>query len=320
MTATTATTRASQAQALHRIVARDGTYIAWHAHTASRSTGIRKGAPIVLTNGLGTTENFWKPLVAGLVADRDVVHWDYRGHGTSEPAQSGDYAMATLADDLRGVTEAACGRGTPTVHVGFSMGVTVVLELYRRRPDLVRGLVLIAGGADHPYAASPLFRLPGARSLLRAGLRAASPLVPALAPVVRRALASRLLYPLGRTAGALASEAPREELEHFFRTVGAMDPVAYWTALRALLEAHASDVLRELQVPVLVIAPAKDALAPPRDLEELRAIPGVEWVDVPGTGHAILLEAGPLVAGHVRDFVSRIAPSSAQPRGDADHA
>ena len=60
------------------------------------------------------------------------------------------------------------------------MGVTVLLELYRARPDLVQAMVLIAGGADHPYASSPLFRVPFARAAIRGGLRAASPIVPAL--------------------------------------------------------------------------------------------------------------------------------------------
>ena len=159
-------------------------------------------------------------------------------------------------------------------------------------------MVLVAGGADHPYAASPLFRVPGTRAALRAGLRAVAPLFAHLAPAARRVLESRALYPLGRAAGALAKEAPREELDHFFKAIGSMDPLAYWGTLRALLEAHAADVLPKLRVPVLVIAPAHDLLAPARDLKKLRTcIPGVRVVDIPGTGHAILLEAGEAVTG-----------------------
>lgn len=296
------------APARHRVVARDGTSIAWHAYRdAADDAEVAARPAVILTNGLGTTPNFWSHLVEALAPRHRVVHWDYRGHGESEVARSNDYSVATQADDLARVTEAvqaAGGSTSPAVHIGFSMGVTVVLELYRRRPDLVRALVLVAGGADHPYAASPAFRLPGAGALLRAGVGALSPVVPRLAPIARRASRSRALFPLGQRIGALTPSAPRHELEHFFRSVGAMDLGAYWSTLRALLLAHASDVLPTVRVPVLVVAPAHDIMAPERDLGRLRdEIPGAEWLRIPGTGHAVLLEAGDAVAAGVLGFL-----------------
>ncbi len=47
---------------------------------------------MLLTNGIGTTENFWRHLVAELRRDHRTVHWDYRGHGASERSASGDYS------------------------------------------------------------------------------------------------------------------------------------------------------------------------------------------------------------------------------------
>ena len=124
-------------------------------------------------------------------------------------------------------------------------------------------------------------------------------------------LGSRVLFPLARALGTLGPSAPRSELEHFFRAVGDMDPRAYWATLRGLLGAHASDVLPSVSVPVLIIAPAHDILAPARDLERLRtSIPGARSVLVPHTGHAILLEAGGVVAGHVGAFLRGLPPSN----------
>jgi pimeloyl-ACP methyl ester carboxylesterase len=299
------------ASILRFVSAEDGTRLAWRTHVGDSSEeALRAKRAVVLTNGLSTTDNFWDAIVAGLAGEHRVVHWSYRGHGESESARSRDYAIKTHAADLERVTEAVRAYGMserPPVHVAFSMGVTVLLELYRARPELVGAMVLVAGGADHPHASSALFRVPGMRSALRGALRLASPIVPRTSSIAKRVGAARALYPMARAMGAIGKDAPREEVEHFFRSVGAMDLEAYWESMRSLMEAHASDVLSQVKVPVLIVAPERDMLASGADLAALRrGIPAAEWVSVPGTTHAMLLEAGDVVAGRVRGFVGRV--------------
>ncbi|MGO8994527.1 MAG: alpha/beta fold hydrolase [Polyangiaceae bacterium] len=296
---------------LRFVSAEDGTRLAWRTHVGGASEEqLRGGQAVILTNGLSTTDNFWDAIVAGLAGEHRVVHWSYRGHGESESARSGDYAIKTHAADLERVTEAVRAYGMsdrPPVHVAFSMGVTVLLELYRVRPELVGAMVLVAGGADQPHSSSALFRVPGARQVLRGALRIASPLVPRASPIARRVGAARALYPMARAIGAIGKDAPRQEIEHFFRTVGAMDLKAYWESMRSLMDAHASDVLERVSVPVLIVAPESDVLASRRDLGALRkGIPAAEWVSVPGTTHAMLLEAGDVVADRVREFLGKM--------------
>lgn len=266
-----------------------------------------RGRELLLTNGLSTTATFWRDLVAG-VPDRAVSHWSYRGHGQSEEARTGGYALATHVDDLLHVTEALRASGAPApIHVGFSMGVTVVLALYRARPDLVGGLVLVGGGADHPYAASPLFRVPGARATVRGLLGGAKALSPAFAPLMAKVTASSLLFPAARAVGALGESAPRTEMEAFFRSVGEMPPRAYWGTLHGLMEARTSDTLPSVRVPTLVLAPERDVMALRADLEALRdRIPGAGFCLFPGTGHGLLLEAGDAVAARVRAFARAV--------------
>src|SRR5438552_4169520 len=115
----------------HRLTARDGASIAYHVHLGPAGTEAElAGRPLVLlTNGVGTSENFWRHLVEDLQVDHKVVHWDYRGHGQSEPSKYGDYSVEAHVDDLRRVLDEV---GNVRVHVAFSMGVAVLLELYRR--------------------------------------------------------------------------------------------------------------------------------------------------------------------------------------------
>jgi pimeloyl-ACP methyl ester carboxylesterase len=296
---------------LRFVSALDGTRLAWRTHTGGGSEeDLRGKRAIILTNGLSTTDNFWTPIVHALAGDNRVVHWSYRGHGESESARSGDYAIKTHAKDLERVTEAVRAQGTsalPAVHVAFSMGVTVLLELVRARPDLVGAMVLVAGGADHPHSSSPFLRVPGARSAIRGVLRIALPIVSRASPITRRIAAAPALYPMARAVGAIGKGAPREELEQFFRAVGAMDLEAFLESARSLMDAHASDVLERVKVPVLIVAPERDLLASRADLAALReGLPGAEWFTVPGTTHAMLLEAGGEVGARIAAFLREL--------------
>ena len=284
------------------VEAADGTPITFHIH------GTSGGPVVVLTNGIGTTENFWRFLVADLSREHTVVHWDYRGHGS------------TPAGELRRLLAAHPGRrsrpgdpagdaaaAAPPVHIAFSMGVAVLLELYRHHPELVRAMALIAGAPDAPGTGTWLFRVPGSLAATRALVALATPMVPLLAPVVRAFLRSRLPYPVARMAGVLQPHAPREDIDEFLEGVASMDFTAYWRTLRALLGARGSDVLPRVTVPVLIVAAANDLLMPVEQVENMRrGLPHARYVLISEAGHAGLVEKGPEMARAVRELLGRV--------------
>jgi pimeloyl-ACP methyl ester carboxylesterase len=294
----------------------DGTEIAWYAPEFGATSKIPAGpvkalSSLVLTNGLSTTARFWKTVATGLAESHRVVDWSYRGHGESASAANSDYTLATHADDLLRVTLAVVAKepsGTPPpVHIAFSMGVTVLLELYRQRPDLVRAMVLIAGGADSPYASAAAIQTATARAAVRAVLRAVTPVMPLAQPIYKRVLAMNALVKIAKASGVIGRTAPDAEIAHFFQSVGAMDSRAYFGTLASLVNAHASDVLGQVRVPVLIVAPERDVMALREDLRALRSgIPHAEWVLLPKTGHAILLEAGEEIARRIRKFTAQL--------------
>ncbi len=294
----------------------DGTRIAYHTHLGvdpdiADEAALRGRPAVLLTSGIGTTENFWRYLVETLTAEHRVVHWDYRGHGSSDTAKGGDYSFATQVDDLERVTREAISHGdgrTPPLHVAFSMGVSVLLELYRRSPQLVPAMVLVAGAAEAPGTGALPFRIPGTLAALRRGMRLLTPAVPTLAPAVFAFIASPLLYPLGRLTGVLRQRAPRSDIEHFMRELGRMDPMAFWQTLQGLMAVDATSVLPTISVPVLIVAPTHDLMMPVSQVEKLhRAIPGAQLIKVEDAGHAGLLEAGTEVATAIREFLRPLA-------------
>src|SRR5256885_10278846 len=111
-----------------------------------------------------------------------MVALDLPGHGESDPAPAASVEAhaAAVADFL-----SALERG-PSVVIGHSLGGSIAIALAARRPDLVRGLVLIASCVKLPLVDS-------------AGERLVAVLPGALCPV--------LVFPWGETV-LFAPEAP----------------------------------------------------------------------------------------------------------------
>lgn len=293
--------------------AADGTPISYHTHLGTAGgdeAALVERRSLLLTNGIGTSENFWRHLVEALSEDHRVVHWDYRGHGASGVARSGDYSLKTQAGDLIRVTESVMRGGRPglgsqpPVQVAFSMGVPVLLEVYRVRPDLVPCMVLIAGAPDAPWNREGVFKLPAVGAAVRGALRGARPLLPALRPLWRAALNPRLIYPAGRLIGQIRARAERRDIAEFMAALKRMDLGAYWGTLIALFDADAGDVLPQVKVPVLILGAENDGLIPLRQVERMRdALPHARWHLVRDAGHGTLIEAGPEIAGKIRDFL-----------------
>lgn len=284
------------------VEAADGTPITFHTH------GDSGGPVIILTNGIGTTENFWRFIVAELAVDHTVVHWDYRGHGSTPVAKSGDYSIRTHADDLARVTRRVMEKNAPPpVHFGFSMGVAVLLELYRQHPEYVRAMGLIAGAPDAPGTGTALFRLPGSLPALRALAAAMTPAVPILSPLVRAFLRSRLPIPVAKAAGVIQPHAPKEDMEQFLAGISSMDLMAYWASFRSLLAQQGSDILPHVKVPVSIVAAEDDLLMPLTQVKNLRkGLPHADFVLVSDAGHAGLVEKGPEIARAARELVTRV--------------
>ncbi|WP_426752371.1 alpha/beta fold hydrolase [Myxococcus sp. Y35] len=293
------------------VTAPDGTRVAWHTHfgnlrEATADVELAGRPTVLLTNGIGSSENFWRYLVGNLEQDHRVVHWNYRGHGSSDVSQGEGYQIPVHVGDLERVTEAvmARGDGRPPHHVAYSMGVRVLLDLYRRRPDLVPSMTLIAGAPGAFGSGSDTRAARAFLSATRGMLKLATPTLPLAAPVAHAVMASRFAYPLGRVVGALRARAPRADIDEFMRALRRMSPQAYWYTLRGMVEGHAWDVARAVQVPTLIVAASNDLLVPLREMERMRDLmPHAHWMRVDDAGHAGLLEAGAEIAEAVRFFL-----------------
>ncbi|MBM4320668.1 MAG: alpha/beta fold hydrolase, partial [Deltaproteobacteria bacterium] len=116
-----------------------------------------RGPWLVLVNGLGSSYDCWELLLDSLAERWRVLIWDLRGlYGSAIPVNRRRLTMADHCRDLEALL--AAERVSCAVVGGWSMGVQIALEAYRRLPEQVVGLVLINGTYGRFF--SSCFHLP----------------------------------------------------------------------------------------------------------------------------------------------------------------
>ena len=228
-----------------------------------------QGPPLVFAHGAAEDSRFWQPQLADLADEFTVVAWDEPGSGRSSDVPD-DFGLPDYADCLAAVIDAV---GLGPAHVaGLSWGGTVVLELYRRRPEQVATLILVdtyAGWKGSLPEEELKARVAGVREMLAAPAAEFDPTLP----------------------GLFAAEPPAEFVPLLRELAGGVRPRSMKTQLGVMAEADQRDVLPRVEVPTLLLWGELDARSPlsiARQFEE--AIPESELVVIPGAGHLSNLE------------------------------
>lgn len=108
------------------------------------------GPPVVLIEEWGHDTSSWFLLLPSLRERHQVIRYDLRGQGRSEPAPSGDYSPEAHRRDLERILE---GLGIESAHlIGAGLGARIALEQAMARPDRVRSLVLVQPRLGHDDA------------------------------------------------------------------------------------------------------------------------------------------------------------------------
>ncbi|WP_192246248.1 alpha/beta fold hydrolase [Mesorhizobium silamurunense] len=103
--------------------------------------------PLVLVHGFTDTSRSFS-LLAPHLSGRRLIMPDLRGHGASQTGKG--CAVADFAEDIAGLIRSL--RLARPVVVGHSLGGMVAIQLAARHPELVGGLVVLAGTLKADFA------------------------------------------------------------------------------------------------------------------------------------------------------------------------
>lgn len=258
--------------------------------------------PVLLCDGIGCDGYVWRYLRSDL-GSRFGLHPHYRGHGrTAAPRDPARVTVEDLADDIACVLDDALV--DRAVLVGHSMGVQVALETWRRHPDRVAGLILACGAPSHPLRTFRGARtledvLPTVEKLLVRAPRMINGLTRALLP-------TRLALTIAGRVEINRALIDPDAFMPYLEAMARMD-VRVFLAMLAAAGGHSSDGwLAAIDVPVLVVAGARDGFTPPARSREMAAvIPGAELLEIDDGTHTAPIERPQLVDQTVLEFLAR---------------
>lgn len=288
------------------LAGKDATFVAvkgLDVHVVSRG---RSEPAVVLLHGFGASTFSWRDVVDGLGRTRRTLAFDRPAFGLTErpmpeswegenpytPEFAADLTIGLL--DALGISRA--------VLVGHSAGAAVAVLAAARHPGRVAGLVLEApavGGPTGPTG-SPL---PG--WLLR------SPQLRRVGPRLVRGIADRAPELL-RRAWHDGWRVTPGVIEGYRLPLRAIDwDRALWEYSAAGKRSDAAELLRQLDLPVLVVTGDDDRLVPPEASRRVAALrPGIELIEMKDTGHIPHEERPAEFLAAIAPFLDRVAPAA----------
>ncbi len=230
------------------------------------------GPTVLFIHGFPLNSSLWEPQIEDLNDTARLLAPDLRGYGLS-PAGEGPYSMEMLAGDCFGLLD-TLGVQPPIVLCGHSMGGYIAFEFFRRFPNVVAGLVLVAtrAAADTPETRENRDRM--VEQVRKEGPAALS-----------AAMLPKLMAPDNYENDNKLVAFVREMIDS-----ASVNGIA--GALEAMKERpDSTPLLPEIDVPTLVIHGEEDAIVPLAEAEAMcEAIPDAEMVVIPNAGHLPNLE------------------------------
>jgi len=265
-------------------------------------SGPTSGPTLLLSHHFYGSAPTWRRLTSELPDTWQTVAFDRPGFGLTERLEREQW------DGLNPYSRAMAARlgwqlldhldVEDAVLVGSSAGGTNVLEMYLLHPERVRAIVLlspaITGDVGPPTSLRPLLR--------SAQVRAVAP------HLIQRFVGE---VDVARTASSWAdpTRATPTDAEPYQRMlqVDGWDR-GFWEVINASPRPQLGELLREIDVPVLVVSGDSDRVIRPHwNRRTAQAIPGARYVELADCGHTPQEECPEALAGVMQHFLEQVA-------------
>ena len=271
----------------------NGWYESDGARLGYRDTG--SGPPLVFLHPTPLDGEYWRPLIEDLAGVRAIVP-DFRGHGRSElgqnlpvglfnrASQAPVLTISQLATDILALLDRL--ELPEAVFAGCSIGGYVLLELWRRAPQRMQGLVFVCSKPQPDAEANLVKRAANIAQIQKEGT---SSLFDGMAQTL-----------IGATAQARRPAIVSEVRAHMTLTAEAAIAVQAGLAVRP----DSIPTVATIDIPVLAIAGGEDSGVTPAEMEQFNAAAGgCEFHLLPDAGHFAAYEQPRKVAALLAEWM-----------------
>ena len=239
--------------------------------------------PLVLLHGVGDSAHSWDSVLEHLPADRTVLRYDLRGHGSSAAPQ-GPWTIDDFVDDHAQLLLALDISATDLV--GFSLGGLIAQRIAARLPHLVRRLVVvgaIAGRTENER-----------RAVLKR-----------LAMVEHEGPVAAARQSVDRWYSATYLQEHPEARDRTIERMSSLDAASYTNAYRVLATTDLVADLSKIIAPTLAMTGEHDVGSPPRMSRTIaERVQSGRWTVIADARHSVLVEQPERVAKELQDHVS----------------
>ena len=244
--------------------------------------------PIVLLHGYPFNRSMWREQVEALSESYRVITPDLRGHGETSAAPAATTLeemardVAALLDELR-IERALIG--------GLSMGGYVTFSFYSLFRERTRALILADTRPQGDKEEAARNREQQAEKILKEGMES-----------IADDFLKKVLTPV------TLSERP-ELVARVREMITSTKPAGAAAALRAMAaRPDQTNLLAEINVPVLIIVGSEDTLTTPDDAELMkRSIPDSRLKIIEGAAHLSNMERPAEFTGALQAFLDELA-------------
>jgi pimeloyl-ACP methyl ester carboxylesterase len=268
---------------------------------------IGSGEPtLALCDGVGCDGYVWKYLIPHLENKCRMVHYNYRGHGKSDPPENlENLGIEECVEDLKAVLDDA-GVNRPAVLVGHSMGVQVILEFWHRYPERVRALIPVTGSygkaIDHVHESGL------AKQILPLVKYVVTNFNPMVKEVWRRLLHSEFAFLYATRFEINADLIKKGDFFPYLEHLSRMDPLVFTRTVEGAARHTAEPYLHEIKVPTLIVAGEADKFTPywlSRRMHTM--IPNSQLLTLPMGSHTGPIELPELTNLRIEKFLEEVS-------------
>ena len=228
-----------------------------------------EGKPLVFCYGLVCSSLHWAYQINYFSKKYKTIWLDYRGHQKSEmPDDLNKISLDALSKDVAELFKVLDIKNAPIM--GHSMGVNVVLELYRHSPELVHSMILTSGTPTRPLETlllsntlEPAFQL----------LEVLSKYFPKILNKIWRLQKNNpIVHKAVGMLGFNIKHAHMDDIALYVDQIADLDPNLFLKLIRDYDQYEGTSWLHLINKPTLVIAGEKDLVVPLKRQELLHQL------------------------------------------------